>query len=346
MTTEWVTPPRPQYSASLCEWDTVDYKNTKCYQYLMDDRNTSHISDKIWNIVNEMYAFHCDSLGNENVFHSIYKKLFDDNLFEIIYEIIDGTDAIDNFVICKIAIDTNNYDILDFAIAKGFNIRKENSVFKSDILTHSVCTQNFELCRYLVSKGASPFDNNCMALTKSCHINKCDIFEYFLELGEINNEQLKILLHESISAAGLSNTYTKIKKILEKGLDLNSLDQKFFDSVAYSGVDIFRYLFENGLEFNSNILLGAACVSSNCDLAKICLENGSRPNDAILEKILNNLNLPMIKLFLQYGIDFSLVPVINEFDDLISELEKNGMVPTNWLNVILRSRSKTRWGNK
>ena len=339
--TEWVTPPKAKYlsrSSFEFKYDPFDYKNTKFYKYLMDD--TDHISHKIREIVNETFTFHVDSLENKYAFYGIYRKLFDDNLFEIIYEIIDGTDAIDNFIICELAIDINNYDILDFAIAKGFDVRKKNNFFQSDILMHAVSMGNLEFCQYLVSKGASPFDNDCIALKESCCINQCDILEYFLELGEINNEQLKIFLSGSIESEGFSKNHKKIKKILDKGLDLNSLDQKFFDGIGHYNINLFNFFFENGLEINSNILLGSACVNNNCDLAKICLKNGSRPNNAILEKVFYNFNLPILKLFLQYGIDFSTVTITNEFDELIMEFEKNGMCRTNLLIMMMLQSKK------
>ena len=334
-TNEWVKPePRKFISYNPNPLPIHNYTDSKLYDYIINHQDRSEIS----NIFSESIVKSYRSMGiryENEIIRNGYKMLFDKKFFDIIYEIIDGTNSFDQFVICRVAIDNENYDILNLAISKGFDVKKVDPVFEQDLLHYAVGAKNLAICQYLVNEGASPFTNNCVALAKSCIIDPDDILEYFLELHDIQNKHLRVALLECFRMRDFNKK--KIKMILDRGIDLNCLDQEFFDMICHTKIDDFKFLFENGLEFNSNILLGAACANNNIELVRICLENGLRPNNDILEKVLKILNKPILELFYQYNIDFSSIPDINEFDDMIIELEKKGLDRTNFLKILLRN---------
>lgn len=335
--TEWVNSNPSPLSSFFSPAPTLDYKNTKFYNCIINHEERSEISNKLLaSIIETQNLFH--TFVDGNIIINGYKILFDKNLFDIIYEIIDGSNSLDEFVICIVAIDNENYDVLNFAISKGFDINNVDPIFNMDLLQYAVGAKNLSVCKYLMNEGANPLINNHQALVRACVIEPDDILEYFLELDNIKNEHLEMALSAGLRTQIINKN--KIKMILDRGLDLNILDQKFFDMIAGINIDHFKFLFENGFEFNSNILLGSACKNDNIELVKICLENGLRPNNAILEKVLNDFNLQIIKLFLQYDIDFSSIKVMNEFDDLILQLEEKGLDRANLLNIIMKMFSE------
>lgn len=336
---EWMNAVRSDHNLPrLCGFVSrdMDYKNTKLYDYIINHPNREEISNIFTDCVIANYRPNNIFFGiPSGIVYAAYKILFDKNFFDIIYEIIDGSNSCEEFIICMVAIENNNYDVLNFAISKGLDIRKIDKIIDTDLLQYAVFSKNLDVCKYFINAGASPIQNNCRALIQSVFIELDNILEYFLQLDDIKNEHLETAL---IAGCFLLRHTDKKKflMIIERGIDLNGLDQKFFDSVGYCDVDTFKFLLENGLELNSNILLGSACINNNVKVIKLCLESGLRPNDAILENVLHDFCIPTIKLFLQYNVDFSSIPVVNEYDNIIAEFEKNGIDQNNLLNMMFR----------
>lgn len=53
------------------------------------------------------------------------------------------------------------------------------------------------------------------------------------------------------------------------------------------------------------VILEYACEYYNIPLVKFCLEYGLKADDGIILKVLKKFHIPIIKLFLEYNVDFS-----------------------------------------
>lgn len=306
-----------------------DFESTKIYRYILSNDVLKFVIPELFNKIMSPGYF----MNDLKILSFIYEQIFDTN-FDIVYEIIDGSSSIDELVIGLVAIDKNNYDILGYILSKGFDINK--IFYESNLLSYSVTAKNLEMCRYLIDKGANPFSHENGAFITSCHTDT-EIFDYFMENYELSNEQLEKAFISCLY--GDKCNFGKLKKIFDKGLDVNNYKQRFFDKIGGYNVGLFKFLMENGLELKSNVLLGSACMNDNYELAKLCLDNGLRPNNDILNIVCKKIKLPLMKLFLQYGIDFSSVTMDNQTDILIEEFEKNGLDKTTFLNLFLQDKN-------
>jgi ankyrin repeat protein len=80
---------------------------------------------------------------------------------------------------------------------------------------------------------------------------------------------------------------------------------------------MIEYFIDRGLILDTNQPLEIACRHDNLKLVKFYLEQGLQVDGAILNHVLVNINLTLIKLFLEYHVDFSLCTTINKHNELI-----------------------------
>lgn len=314
-----------------------EFNKTKIYDYHIKHPDNIKLTEFINKHITSI------NVNNLKFICNCYNYLIDQKLYDVTYEIIDGSNSIDEIAIFLVSIDLDEYNLLDLLISKKFNVNQKINCNKDflpstiDLLTYAVTSKKLEMCKYLVANGANPFLNNSISFCKSCNLDNDEIFNYFMEF-DIPEEYLKEALHNCL----LKLDFNKITQILNKNFDLNNLDQKFFDSIHSLDIQTLQFLLKNGLQLKSNILLGSACYNNNIKLIKFCLELGLRPNEAIIKNVIDNFNLSIIKLFTEYNIDLSfitnIIPNINEYDDIIEKFEYYGLSKNSLLNYLIYLR--------
>lgn len=318
----------------------IELDNTKIIKYFKKHPDNAILADIIFDSHMECLELNMKNTSTFNFLIHCYKLLIKQNLDEIIYEIIDGSNSFDEEAIVLASIEMNQYDLLDIIFNKGFDTNKLINVSsvghfyyhgdQLDALTHAVINENLEMCKYLISKGACPFANDNLSFIRSCSATNSEFFDYFMEF-DVPMDCLKKIFYTCCCGAD----YDKMKRIVEKGFDLNLLDQNFFDRCYRHDFKFFQFILDNGFEIKSNTLLRSACLSENARLVEFCLDYGMKPNNDIVNIVIFRFNVNIIKLFIKYNVDFSSANSQNQHNSLIQELEDNGLDRDVLLNNVI-----------
>lgn len=146
---------------------------------------------------------------------------------------------------------------------------------------------------YLVN---SPADINYaygLAFCYVCVTKRMDVVNYFLQYT-IDPEYL-------VRGAILAFKYNHLEiseQIIGYGVNLQSHRNTIYHYAAYNGnSDMIQYFINYGLVLDSNMPLVTACNYGNEELVNFYLGYGLLVDNTILNCVLKNINIPIIKIF-------------------------------------------------
>ncbi|XWV24842.1 putative ankyrin repeat protein [Tupanvirus deep ocean] len=319
--------------------NTELYYDTDIYRYYLEHSD----NDKLRSIIKSAKKI---SLTYLDMFlRECYSKLLFENMDDIIFDIISGSNSNDELIICLIAIEKNRKDIIEHLVSKGFNlnqmvlVERKLSFLNYDVLTYAVRKNNLSIVKYLVDLGASPLSNDLMALKSSCGNKTFGIFEYFLDL-EMPYNILKFIFVNCCTTTFIENKIQFIKKIMSKGFNLYNISTILDECVANLNVDDVRYLINNGYTISSIKPLTMACIKSNTELIDFLLGYGLQPDKATLDIVFDIFDIPTIEIFVKHKIDLSDLIFTTECNQLINDLLLCGMNKDTLISLLLGKKNK------
>jgi hypothetical protein len=301
--------------------------HTVIYQYHIQHLENLQLSDIILRSVtyshgiDVIFMYHC------------YVFLMDNNILDILYETI-GKSVNEDIIILLVAIDKSQIDVLNILISNGFNLNQLIFPTGKHIyfpLMHAIRVENLPMIKYLIEKGADPFQYDGIAFIKSC--DTYAIFEYFIEL-DVSNKYLSKLFYHIISHESFTNV--KIRKILERGFIIENIDQFIENYNGVFTVAMIEFLSEMGYTLNfdklMNIQLGLTkngrYRTYDSVLIKFLLEHGTMPDSKVIQRSILTIDIWLIKLFLEHDIDFTIASEElsskkDKYRDLINKIKNN-----------------------
>jgi ankyrin repeat protein len=192
-------------------------------------------------------------------------------------------------------------------------------------LSYSCVLSNLEIIIFLINLGADVNYADGCAFSCVCDINNDEIVNYFLQSNLSQNTFVNVLI-----TGCPSKNINMIEFIIHHGCDIKIYANKICNILARNGDkeihEMIQYLINRGLVLNSDEPLLSACRYHNIPLIKFYLENDLNVDGDIILEILKTFNIHIIKLFLDHRVYFSqLDNSLNEFDEILGELEQNGL---------------------
>ena len=345
-----------EYSLEACQYqskpmvsmsDQINFTANKLYQY--HSRHPDNFELKLIIKTNKKLLRHDMA---DDFLYACYNDLFNQNIICVVRDIIvesnigsTSFDSIDEFLICKIAVTKNMYDIIELLIEYGFDLNhsfiKAISIHRClDILAVAVKENNFKMCQFLVEKGATPVGFRCSALSESCKLVDDTIFDYLMQF-DIPQQTLGQLLFSSFNISDDNRSifdFQKIKKMLEKGLNLNNLDFGFHSIIfGKCTVDQLQYFLDNGLVIKSNVILLEAIHSKNKELVDYLLDYGLVIDEKMLDYIFASENVSIILFLAEINVDLSVIKLEKKYDSVINKLTERGLDKNVLLNYLFAS---------
>lgn len=329
----------------------ICYKGLRSYYDKFDyNKNRSYVKVR-WSGV-----FDVDKVGQE------YFKIMKDNRIDIIYDILtsDDHEKDEEYLICLVAIRTNNLDVLHFLHNMNFNFNQKHpsSCHSANILTYACCQNNLDIIKLLVDFGIDIHDNSDMALLAACQLKNIQILEYFLLNFEYHNNSFFNAAMISIrpdtfgdKEGNLSNVYYYItynKPFFKREIDLEIIDMilskssdinEFVLDTVYSflasqKVNVCEIFIKYGMKLRPDAVM-YACQESNLELIEFYLNNCVKVEPDVICYIIYNIKVNIIDLFMKYGIDFSVYNSSMKYKDIIQTLRSTGLDDDIIMNALI-----------
>jgi len=302
--------------------------STSIYSY-----QNNHIVTEIINLhINNFFNFSCKYAA----LYSIYQDLFDQNHFDVIEHIVENSNkigCIDNITICLLAIETANYQILNLLKYRSFPFDQDIVLFKVDsdnykyeyvfvgenAFGYAISRNNMTICEFLIEEiGITPFNRN-IDFFSSWHPSyaaqfdsqiaavcsqKNNFIDYFwkFDIPQKNLEAFFLSFCVKEKTFG-DNAKSIIQKMITSDLDINLIDQEYFESCS---VDIIRYLLSLGLIPKANYI-STVCKRRNIKHLDILLEHGIviDVNELMCPNYNGGTIFDAIEILIKYQIDLS-----------------------------------------
>lgn len=342
--------------------DNDFYQHTKIYKYYLEHPENNGLAEIIIS-ANNMFQ-----QNEESYLCHVYGTLNGKNITNVIDEIIDGSGSNDEIAIILNAVHQDRYDIIDILISRGFDLNQiiirldTYTDFVADILLYAVSRNNLPMVKYLVDKGADIFNTNCSntsqiipphdlsqcnivpqreikslpgtncrTLIAACDLPDNNIMEYFLQFDIPTDTLFPIFMY-----ACFKNNLECMKKLLDKGFDLSIIDETIHGKFIHCNEITLQFLLDNGLKIDFDKLISPACICGKIEFIEFFLQNNYKIDRDTLCLVFRKMDFSIIKIFLKYGVDFSQIPVSNEYAGLISEFESNGLDKDTLVHYLLQ----------
>lgn len=337
-------------------------KDSAIYRYYLShpqDKELENIMESYLDWTKQTFTFwNC-----QNFLFACYEKIMQQNLYYLIDEVLGHADEKEKNMICLMAIKNNQYEILDRLALQKFDFnQRPNTMGRDDsFLLHAAKENGLDMVKYLVNNGA---DFNLAGIPFFEHIfgNQLnDIVDYVLEF-DIKQDMLYwgmlAVLKKNRNGAywaatefsgdnNFSSTKKSeeinldlVKKIIDKGLNLNNYSSMIALSLEEMEPKIVQFFIDNGLEIKSSTPLLFACSVNNYELIDYYLKLGVAINEEIFTHVLENSKIKIMEIFIKYNIDFSSTPACNEYDDLVDQMEKLGLSKKILTNLMMKNLNK------
>jgi len=341
-----------------------DFATAEVYypnDYLIVEQNDkTKKNDSSIIFVTQLYFYHRDHLDNINLAKIIdnnytdyngtvstflincYDNILEENMEYIIGDILEADKLDDNekLAICLAAINKNRTDIIDLLLSKDFCLNQIvfhmdlYPIMNFDLLTYAVRRNNLETIKFMVENGADPFYNDSKPILTACDTSNIAIFDYLFE-----RDMSYQILCQIFSHLCRKNKFNKImvSKLFEKGFTLPNV-KSFYTMLGKSNVEFIIFLQDYDLDLyslDSLDLLLSACQNNNENLIKYLLQQGMMPSKNIIQSVFNNMSIPIIQIFLDHNVNFSVIDDNNEYDYLIERLMAHGINKDVLLNHLL-----------
>ena len=315
--------------------------NTKLYKYHMQHPEFHTLTEIITEYKNE---------SADNFLSACYTKILKIGMEYIIYGIVNEPNSDDEMVICIVAIYANRLDIIDFLLSKNFNLHQtisfNNRHYMFDILTKAISYSNLSTVKYLVENGANPCKNNFCAFDAACLSKSEDVFDFFIDM-DMSYQTLCLIFIQCcrLGNGRCNNKNSKLKKIFNKGININDVTENIIESVGIFSVEIVIFFMDNGFDiYHSDKILYNACKATNHELVDFLLGNGLQTNADILGIIFDFMDIKMIEILIKHNINLSDVkPKIHY--DIGNQLESIGMTKDVLIDFLMNRNKINFIGN-
>ncbi|BCS83543.1 putative ankyrin repeat protein [Cotonvirus japonicus] len=334
-------------------------ESTKIYQYYVNNPNI--FDGKLDIIIKELLRY---SNISKNDLFVCYDKIIRAEMLQILYDIVDNSNYYENVMIFVVSVRHKNIELIQYMLNIGYNINNtyvnkyklstddsmfnhflsknlefDGSEFRNVLFDFSLYHKDdLEFIKFGVENGADISFNNYIIVLLMAYYKYIDILEYFLTMDIPKNTLLhvykiyilfmrnnKINHHDNILNIPKNNNIS-VNDIFVSDNDLYLLSR--------CNVDVIEYLITQEFII-PEILLKKACQNENLDLVRFLLEKGQRPDIDTLKRNFEYMCYDIIKLFVEFNIDLSNVPIINDFDKFMSGINKCGMNTNNFCNYML-----------
>ena len=314
--------------------------NTKIYAY-----HELHPDDDIISTLIDRHK----SLSKEDFMRNCYTDLIQgdqtDTIYSIIYDptiitlpnVSNAAGIIDDDSVCQAAVLLSSYSIIDTLCNNGYDLNRA-SRYRSSLVEVAVRLGSVAMCEYLINRGCGYVNDNCTCIYYALRLPDPTIFNYFmgLDISTISLNQLFLkcsstmwamqnnAIHREDLSPRITLDFSRIKQIVEKGVDLSVLSDKCFYLFASYKVKQLQYFLDNGLRANREFMkVGFSHASSN--IIDVMLANGIEIDDELVMDLMVNITPELLKLLVKYNVDLSKIPVNVKYQDLIDKLEGQGL---------------------
>jgi hypothetical protein len=302
------------------------YTNTKIYKYHTLHPELSALEEIITDSLIR------SNFSKNSFLRNCYTRIIDCGLELIIYDIMSEPHDNDELAICKVAIDKNKLNLLDFLLTKKFDLNQIISddnihhFLDYDILSYAVIINNLSIVKYLVENGADPLKNEGCALKKAYVSKTEDIFDYFINL-DMSYQSLCGAFDCCCNHIGRRENHDsdKLKKLINKGININDISEVISSHIVNFPIDMVKFLVDRGFNIDSARILARACAISNDEFVDFYLEQGLQINMDCLKIIFNTMNMDMINILIKHNINLSVLEQIKDHCDTTNKLEALGL---------------------
>jgi ankyrin repeat protein len=288
-----------------------------CYEYIIAE-------DRV-DIINYVIS---NNTKNDHELNSICIAAIYKNKIPIL-ELLTDINYNYNTIINRCMLNEDTIFDVRFNIMMGWSINTP--------LSYSCALSNLEIVDFLINSGAdiryggSAF--NCV-----CINNNIEILNYFFKFDfnydTVGNGFIKACLCKNMNI---------VDCIIDHVHDIKLYSDQIFIGLAYEGtLEVIQYLLDRGLTINSNEPLKYACKNGNIPLIDFYLARGLDVDGDIILVVLRKFNIAIIKLFLDYHVNFSrLDNSMNKYDEMLRLLEQNGLNINLLVNYLIHDKQRT-----
>jgi len=301
--------------------------------------------------------FDTEHLGNygdtSRAMYAIYETLFYNKCFDVIEEIIEQSNFVTNTdcaAICLHAVRTDSYQILNLLNDRGFLLGQDIISFMVvdisktryirvgvNALGYAIHCKNLPMCKFLIEEiGIKPFSYN-VEYSRIIGPKTIHRYDSMLNILKLNNEIIDYFWQFDIPQLYLEMFLIRtmfyfrsdkkmIDKIIDKGLDLNEIDQT---QLQYCLSDSIQYLFSLGLNPKTEYV-SIVCSERLYKHLDILLESGYVLNDSDMDKLFYGCNgsiIEILKILIKYRVDMSKLVIKSNKENylLLGEAEDLGL---------------------
>jgi ankyrin repeat protein len=211
-------------------------------------------------------------------------------------------------------------------------------IYSGTPLSYSCALSNLEIIEFLINHKADI--NYCMgiAFRTACNIANVEIINYLLQFNLGQD-----VLTSGLVTACVNKNMDIMDFIIDRGYNIGLNSDLICEFLTPKGTpEMIQYLINHGLVLNSNMPLKCACKQKNIPLVKFYLEYGLKVDKNLLGLALEIFDMSIIKLFLEYHVDFSqLDNSVNEYTEVLCALEQNGLNIKLFANYIIYKMHKS-----
>jgi hypothetical protein len=298
---------------------------TGLYQYHME--NLANL--KLKNIIDQVKDRNRMCLTSIQFLTDCYKKIINNNMYEVIYDMLKSDYHYDKNIICLAAIYKRRTDIMDILKDNNFDFNQMVhpnhllvEAYNYNFLSFAIRYSTLTIIKKLIECGADLMANNQLALKEICVQSKDEIFDYLLDL-EI---EYKYLCDIFIICCSENNT-SRLQKILLKGININHVSKILDCEIGGYNVKTVVFLLDNNyvINMNNDKILYDASIKSNYGMIDFLLKTGLKPDYKTIEYVYMKMDVKIIEIFIKYQIDLAQLKPINNNDHLINKILECGM---------------------
>lgn len=301
------------------------------------------------NIISELMEKK-DTLNlNEEHICQCYEKLLDYNQIDLIFDIIPNLNCLDGIALFLVAVDNQRYDIIDLMISYGFNLSQDitrtyyfSGTIYYDTLCYAISTNNLEIVKYLIERGAKPKANDVTLYLA----HKYDMLDYLLEIFTCDDDLINLLCY-FFKSPFKPCTKNTLNQILDKINNLELILEKK-NLLLYLSIDRLKLLLQHGLKINYNNFKHFKylhCLDKLEIIIFLLEEKIITPSLHDIINVINAIDPPNLSILItlaKYGYDLSLIPDVEEkYFDQINQLEQIGLKKETLLGYYIKAANRT-----